>query len=51
MVNPIAKLLLESGAVEFGDFVLASGAPSSYYIDIKAATTNPTILAAIKGCR
>ncbi len=47
MVNPIATLLLESGAIEFGDFVLASGARSSYYIDIKAATTNPTILAEI----
>jgi orotate phosphoribosyltransferase len=47
MVNPIATLLLESGAIEFGDFLLASGARSSYYIDIKAATTNPTILAAI----
>lgn len=47
MVNPIAKLLLESGAIEFGDFLLASGARSPYYIDIKAATTNPAILAAI----
>ena len=47
MVNPIATLLLESGAIEFGDFVLASGARSRYYIDIKAATTNPAILAAI----
>ncbi|HOI12362.1 MAG TPA: orotate phosphoribosyltransferase [Methanoculleus sp.] len=47
MVNSIAALLLESGAIEFGDFVLASGARSSYYIDIKAATTNPAILAAI----
>ncbi|WP_292365967.1 MULTISPECIES: orotate phosphoribosyltransferase [unclassified Methanoculleus] len=47
MVNPIATLLLDSGAIEFGDFVLASGARSSYYIDIKAATTNPAILAEI----
>ncbi len=47
MVNLIAKLLLKSGAIEFGDFLLASGVRSSYYIDIKAATTNPTILAAI----
>ena len=47
MVNPSAKLLIESMAIEFGDFVLASGARSSYYIDIKAATTNPTVLAAI----
>ncbi len=46
MVNPIATLLLEcGGAIEFGgEFVLASGARSSYYIDIKAATTNPAIL-------
>ncbi|MDD4566292.1 Orotate phosphoribosyltransferase [Methanoculleus chikugoensis] len=44
MVNPIATLLLECGAIEFGEFVLASGARSSYYIDIKAATTNPAIL-------
>ncbi|MCK9297464.1 orotate phosphoribosyltransferase [Methanoculleus sp. YWC-01] len=47
MVNSIATLLLESGAIEFGDFVLASGARSPYYIDIKAATTKPAILAAI----
>ena len=44
MVNPIATLLLECRAIEFGEFVLASGARSSYYIDIKAATTDPTIL-------
>jgi orotate phosphoribosyltransferase len=47
MVNRIARLLLESGAIEYGDFLLASGARSSYYIDIKAATTNPVILAEI----
>jgi orotate phosphoribosyltransferase len=47
MVNMIAELLIESGAIEFGDFLLASGARSSYYINIKAATTDPAILAAI----
>ena len=47
MVNPIAKPLIESRAIEFGDFVLASGARSSYYIDIKLQSTNPTVLAAI----
>ncbi|ABN56934.1 MULTISPECIES: orotate phosphoribosyltransferase [Methanoculleus] len=47
MVNPIATLLLECGAIEFGEFVLASGARSSYYIDIKAATTNPAVLTEI----
>ena len=47
MVNLIAKQLLECGAIEFGEFVLASGARSSYYIDIKAATTNPAVLGEI----
>ena len=47
MVNRIARLLLESGAIEYGDFLLASGARISYYIYIKAATTNPAILAEI----
>lgn len=47
MVNPIAALLLDSGAIEFGDFLLASGVRSSYYVDIKTATTDPVILAVI----
>ncbi len=44
MVNEIAVLLKESGAVTEGDFVLASGARSRYYIDVKAAITEPKIL-------
>jgi len=47
MVNEIALLLRESGALEFGDFVLASGASSSYYVDIKTALTRPALLGAI----
>lgn len=47
MVTTIQEMLLESGAIEFGDFLLASGARSRYYIDIKTATTNPVILGAI----
>ncbi len=47
MVNTIAQLLIDSGAIEFGDFVLASGARSRYYVDIKTATTDPAILGAI----
>ncbi|KUG20145.1 MAG: orotate phosphoribosyltransferase [Methanomicrobiaceae archaeon] len=47
MVKTIARLIKESGAIEFGDFVLASGVRSRYYIDIKTATTNPEILGAI----
>ncbi|MDK2825718.1 orotate phosphoribosyltransferase [Methanolobus vulcani] len=35
------------GAVKFGDFTLASGKKSSYYIDIKKASTDPKTLKVI----
>jgi len=44
MVNVIAELLIRCGAIEFGEFTLASGAKSKYYVDIKTAATNPEIL-------
>jgi orotate phosphoribosyltransferase len=47
MVNKIRDLLIDAGAIEFGDFTLASGAASKYYVDIKTASTNPWILSAI----
>lgn len=47
MVDRVADVLIEYGAIEFGDFVLASGAKSNYYIDLKTATTNPGLLGAI----
>ena len=47
MVNRIALLLEELGAIERGDFVLASGARSSWYVDIKSACTHPGLLQAI----
>ena len=37
-------LLKRCGAIQFGHFVLTSGAESTYYIDIKKASTNPEIL-------
>jgi len=40
----IIQLLKECGAIQFGQFVLTSGAISDYYIDIKKASTNPKIL-------
>lgn len=40
----VAKALEECGALQFGNFTLASGAKSSYYIDIKKASTNPKVL-------
>lgn len=38
------QLLKECKAIQFGRFVLTSGAISDYYIDIKKASTNPKIL-------
>lgn len=38
------NLLKECNAVQFGRFILTSGAISNYYIDIKKASTNPHIL-------
>jgi orotate phosphoribosyltransferase len=43
-VNPVAKALLACGAVRFGEFTLTSGAKSRYYVDVKAALTDPTTL-------
>lgn len=40
----LPRALKECGALQFGDFVLASGARSEYYIDIKKASTDPTVL-------
>lgn len=44
MVNEFAGALKEKGAVVYGDFVLASGARSTYYFDIKTALTDPGLL-------
>jgi orotate phosphoribosyltransferase len=46
-VNTIADLLLKHKAIEFGEFTLASGKKSSYYVDVKSAITNPDLLVAI----
>jgi orotate phosphoribosyltransferase len=45
--NRLADLLIQYKAIEFGDFTLASGAKSSFYIDVKTAVTNPDLLAAV----
>jgi len=44
MVNRIADALIRHGAVEYGHFILASGATSSYYLDVKSAMTDPDLL-------
>ncbi len=43
----IADRLLACGAVKFGDFTLTSGAKSKYYVDVKAASTDPETLRVI----
>ena len=40
----LIQLLKDCGAIQFGHFVLTSGAVSDYYIDIKKASTNPETL-------
>ncbi len=42
--NELIHLLKEIECVRFGEFILASGKKSDYYVDIKKATTNPKIL-------
>ncbi len=40
----LKQKLIDCGAIKFGDFVLASGKRSKYYIDIKKASTKVDIL-------
>jgi len=40
----LIRLLKECNAIQFGHFILTSGAESDYYINIKKASTNPKIL-------
>jgi orotate phosphoribosyltransferase len=43
----LQELLVRYKAIEFGEFTLASGAKSSYYIDVKSAVTHPDLLSAV----
>lgn len=43
----LVSALKKCGAVKYGDFTLASGKKSKYYIDIKKASTDPGTLAVI----
>jgi orotate phosphoribosyltransferase len=43
-MKSLADALKECGAIKFGEFTLASGKKSRYYVDIKKASTNPRIL-------
>ena len=43
-MTKLADSLKSCGAIKFGEFTLASGKKSNYYVDIKKASTNPVIL-------
>ncbi len=43
-MSELSEALKQCGALQFGEFTLASGAKSDYYIDIKKASTNPEVL-------
>ena len=43
----LISALKNCGAVKFGDFTLASGKKSKYYVDIKKASTDPATLKVI----
>lgn len=47
MVERIKNALIDCGALAYGDFTLASGKKSPYYIDIKKASTQPYVLEAV----
>lgn len=46
----LGKVLQDCKAVKFGDFTLASGKKSRYYVDVKMAVTKPKILKLISSC-
>jgi orotate phosphoribosyltransferase len=46
-MQELIQALKECGALRFGDFTLASGVKSDYYIDIKMASTRPAVLSLI----
>ena len=47
VTDTLRELLVRYKAIEFGEFTLASGAKSTYYIDVKFAVTQPDLLMAV----
>lgn len=43
-MGELSNALKGCGALQFGEFTLASGAKSDYYVDIKRASTDPKVL-------
>jgi orotate phosphoribosyltransferase len=47
VTTTLTELLVNYKAIQFGEFILASGAKSTYYIDVKSAVTHPDLLSSI----
>ncbi len=47
VTDTLRELLIRYKAMNFGEFTLASGAKSMYYIDVKTAVTNPDLLSVV----
>ena len=47
MNDRVKNALVSCNALAYGDFTLASGKKSEYYIDIKKASTDPYVLETI----
>jgi orotate phosphoribosyltransferase len=47
MNKTVKESLIKYGAIQFGEFTLASGQKSTYYINIKDAATQPALLETI----
>ena len=47
VMEAITKCLLEHNAIRTGNFVLAAGTTSTYYVDVKTAITDPIVLKTI----
>jgi orotate phosphoribosyltransferase len=45
--NELIKLLKDNQVVKYGKFTLSSGKESDYYVDMKRAITDPTILSKV----
>ncbi|SVE19702.1 uncharacterized protein METZ01_LOCUS472556, partial [marine metagenome] len=43
-LKDLKQELVDCGAVKFGDFTLTSGEKSNYYVDLKLASTEPSVL-------
>ena len=44
MSDMLEKEIVKAGAFKLGDFTLASGRKSDYYVDLRAVTTDPGLL-------